>query len=306
MRTLLIVGAGDVARRALPSLARRWRVLATCRSPQAAAGLRAAGVLPIPADLDHAASLSRLAGLADALLLTAPPPGDGMQDARTRKLLSALAKAERIPQRIVYISTSGVYGDAGGGWCPETRPPAPDNARAWRRLDAERQLRRFAGRHGCQLTILRAPGIYADERLPLGRFASGAPLIRPEEDSWSNHIHADDLAGLCVAALRRRAGGARVYNASDCQPLPISEWYRRLAAALGLPMPALLPRDEVRASVSPLTWSYLRESRRLDNRRLMRELGYRLRWPEAAGYLAQLAQDETRRAKALATMPKIR
>ncbi|UGA39321.1 NAD-dependent epimerase/dehydratase family protein [Chromobacterium haemolyticum] len=172
-----------------------------------------------------------------------------------RKLLSALAKGCRIPQRLVYISTSGVYGNADGALLDEGARPRPHNDRAFRRLDAETQLRSFAAAHGSQLTVLRAPGIYADNRLPLSRFASQTPLIRPEEDSWSNHIHADDLAAACVAALRQCRGGPRVYNASDDQPLPISEWYRRLAATLGLVLPPLLlPR--ARGSPRPgLRWS---------------------------------------------------
>ncbi|RBB94553.1 SDR family NAD(P)-dependent oxidoreductase, partial [Pseudomonas sp. MWU12-2115] len=167
-----------------------------CRTKEAAAPWRALGARPMLGDLDNAASLGRLAGLADAALLTAPPPPSGKSDPRMRKLLYALAKADSIPQQWIYISTTGVYGDAGGGLLDETSPLRPANDRARRRLDAESQLRRFAIRRGSALTILRAPGIYADERLPLARFASGAPLIVDAEDSWSNHIHADDLARL--------------------------------------------------------------------------------------------------------------
>ena len=306
MRTLLIIGAGDVARRALPELARRWRVLALCRSSATALALRRQGVTPIHGDLDHPASLRRLAGLADDLLLTAPPQENGRKDLRMRKLLSALAKGCRIPQRLVYISTSGVYGNADGAWLDESARPRPSNDRAWRRLDAETQLRRFAAAHGSQLAVLRAPGIYADNRLPLSRFASQAPLILPEEDSWSNHIHADDLAAACVAALQQCRGGARVYNACDDEPLQINAWYRQLSATLKLPMLPLLPRDAVRSQVSAGLWSYMAESRRLHNRRLRRELLPRLRWPSTADYLADLAQAPERIAAALASAAKIR
>lgn len=306
MRTLMIIGAGDVARRALPELTRRWRVLALCRSSASAEALRRQGVTPIRGDLDNPVTLRRLAGLADDLLLTAPPQETGRKDLRMRKLLSALAKGCRIPQRLVYISTSGVYGNADGALLDEGARPRPHNDRAFRRLDAETQLRSFAAAHGSQLTVLRAPGIYADNRLPLSRFASQTPLIRPEEDSWSNHIHADDLAAACVAALRQCRGGPRVYNASDDQPLPISEWYRRLAATLGLVLPPLLPREEVRAQVSAGLWSYMMESRQLDNRRLRRELLPVLRWPDTAVYLVALAQAPERIAVALASAAKIR
>ncbi len=305
MPTLLIIGAGDVARRALPLLLRRWRVLVLCRTEEAAARWRALGAQPMLGDLDNAASLKRLAGLADAALLTAPPPPRGKSDPRMRKLLYTLAKADSIPQQWVYISTSGVYGDAAGRWLDETAPLRPHNERAWRRADAEAVLRRFAIRHGSALTILRAPGIYADDRLPLSRLFNQTPLIADAEDSWSNHIHADDLARLCVAALSRRHG-IRVYNACDAQPLPVSRWYRALAETLDLPCPPQLPREAVKASVSPQQWSFLGESRRLDNRRVLRELGVSLRWPSVLDYLAALRQDSARRAAILASQAEIR
>ncbi|OHX12892.1 NAD(P)-dependent oxidoreductase [Chromobacterium sphagni] len=305
MRTLLIIGAGDVARRALPALLGRWRVLALCRSAAAAEAWRGLGVQPIPGDLDHRDSLTRLAGIADALLLCAPPPLSGAKDPRMRKLLYALAKGDSIPQQFVYISTSGVYGNANGIALDETAALRPQSERACRRADAESQLRRFVRRHRGALTILRAPGIYADERLPLARFANGSPLIVDDEDSYSNHIHADDLARLCVAALRRRQG-IRVYNACDDLPLPVSKWYRQLGAALGLACPPQLPRSEVQARVSPQQWSFLAESRRLDNSRIKRELGTPLRWPTVLDYLAELSRDEPRKAAILASRAKIR
>ncbi|MGD1825588.1 Nucleoside-diphosphate-sugar epimerase [Chromobacterium violaceum] len=305
MRTLLIIGAGDVARRALPLLLRHWRVLALCRTEASAARWRALGAVPLIGDLDDSGSLERLAGLADAALLTAPPPPQGRTDPRMRKLLYALAKADSIPQQLIYISTSGVYGDAGGGLLDEAAAIRPHNERAQRRADAEAQLRRFACRRRCALTILRAPGIYADERLPLSRFASGAPLIIDAEDSWSNHIHADDLAQLCVAALRRRRG-IRIYNACDDRPMPVGQWYAALGETLGLPMPPRLPRAEVKARVAPSQWSFLAESRRLDNSRMRRELDVRLRWPSVLDYLAALRRDEGRRSAILASYAEIR
>ncbi|MDF0606754.1 SDR family oxidoreductase [Neisseriaceae bacterium TC5R-5] len=305
MRTLLIIGAGDVVCRALPYLGQHWRVLASYRSTSQANTLRQQGVTPIYADLDHPSSLRRLANLADDLLISTPPANEGRQDKRMRRLLYALEKGSSIPQRLVYISTSGVYGDAAGGWLNESTPPRPQNERAWRRLDAEQVLRQFAKRWHSQLSILRAPGIYADERLPLSRFYSQAPLIHASEDSYSNHIHADDLARLCIAALQRHGGGIRVYNACDDLPLAISDWYRLLAATLQLTLPPILSRAEVQAQVSPGLWSYMMESRRLDNRRLYRELIKNLRWPNVRSYLTDLGQDPARLAAILATTRKI-
>ncbi|SMF37636.1 SDR family oxidoreductase [Pseudogulbenkiania subflava] len=287
MRTLLIAGFGDVARRAVPLLAPHWRLLALVRRPEQADEARRLGIQPVLADLDDKRSLARLAGLADALLYTAPPPERGEHDPRLGKLLCTLAKGKSLPQRVVYISTSGVYGDAGGAWLDETAPLRPQSARAKRRVDAERRLRAFARSSGASITILRAPGIYAAERLPTTRLINGTPLIAADEDSYGNHIHADDLARLCAAALRR-TGGIRIYNACDDEPLTVGEWYDRLADALGMPRAPRLPRIEVQAAVSPALWSFLAESRRLDNHRLKRELKVRLRYPTVASFLATL------------------
>lgn len=285
MPTLLIVGCGDVARRALPALVGRWNVLALARKEHEVAELRTHGVRPVRGDLDCAASLSRLSGLADALLYTAPPPGSGERDLRLRRLLSALAKAKSIPQRLIYISTSGVYGDAGGGRVDECTPVRPTSDRARRRLDAERSLRAFAIRHGVSLTILRAPGIYAAERLPLETVWARRGQLRGEEDSYSNHIHADDLARLCVRALRRH-GGIRIFNACDDESTRIGDWYDLLADACGVERAPRFSRDALRTQLSPLQWSFLAESRRLDNTRLRRELGLRLQWPTVRAFVA--------------------
>lgn len=287
MPTLLILGSGDIARRALPELTRHWRVITVIRRPEQAAALRALGALPLLADLDDKHSLSRLAGLADAILYTAPPPERGVTDPRMRKVLSQLAKTGSLPQRIVYISTSGVYGNADGKWLDETAPLRPTSDRARRRVDAERCLRAFAVAHGTTLTILRAPGIYAADRLPLTRLQQGLPLIEAPEDSYSNHIHADDLARLCVAALRRRHG-VRTYNACDSQPQPVGEWYDQLADVLGYPRAPRLPRALVQQQVSPGLWSFLAESRRLSNARLLRELPGCLRYPTTTHLLREL------------------
>lgn len=305
MRTLLIAGMGDVARRALPRLVKHWRVLVLAHHQDAAHAARVGGAIPIMADLDDAASLSRLAGQADALWITAPPPASGLRDSRTRKLLYALAKADRIPQRISYISTTGVYGNSHGDWLDESTQPMPQTDRAHRRLDAENTLRAFAHRHGSQLTILRAPGIYALERLPLTRLVQNTPLIRPEEDSFSNHIHADDLASLGIASLQQNRGGIRIYNACDQEPLTITDWYTMLADALSLPLPPQLSRAEVQAAVSPALWSYMAESRRFRCLRL-HELGVALQHPTAREFVAQLAANPAWQSVALAKAGKIR
>jgi nucleoside-diphosphate-sugar epimerase len=274
-RRLLIVGCGDVVRRALPALLRRWRTYALVREPDPT--LRALGVTQIRGDLDRFASLHRLAGLAHAVLHSAPPPGAGGDDPRTRRLLAALARSRSLPRRLVYIGTTGIYGDCAGARVTETRKPAAATARARRRVAAERILRR-AGRRGMRVSILRAPGIYAADRLPLDRLRRGDPVLVAAEDVFTNHIHAEDLGAACVATLVRGRPN-RAYNVCDDSVLPMGEWFDKLADAFGLPRPPRAAREEIRQRLSPMLLSFMGESRRLVNARMKRELKLRLRYP---------------------------
>ena len=290
MQKLLIVGCGDVAQRALPLLLPRYRIYALVRRPEQADAWRQPGVTPILADLDQPASLQRLAGLADLVLHLAPPPNRGTVDTRTQHLLAALARGKSLPQRLTYISTTGIYGDCGGAWVSETRPGAPATARGQRRLDGEQQLRAWGARTGVTVTILRAPGIYAAERLPRERLAAGTPALRPEDDVFTNHIHGDDLAGLCALALRR-GGANRCYNACDDGQLTMGDYFTLVARHLGLPPPPRISRQEAEQRLSPLLLSFMSESRRLCNRRIKAELGYRLRYPDVSQGLAGLGHN---------------
>lgn len=281
MKRILIVGSGDVALRALPWPTRRFRVHALVRQPEAAAALRAAGAIPIVGDLDDRRSLRRLAGLADAVLHFAPPPSSGEGDPRTRRLLAALGCGKSLPQGLIYISTTGVYGDCGGDWVSETRPARASTARARRRVDAETRLRRFGCRTGVRVAILRAPGIYAADRLPLERLRRADPVLVAAEDVHTNHIHAEDLARIACLALLRAAAG-RVYNASDDSGLRMGDYFDAVADAFDLPRPERLTRAQIATRLSPLTLSFMSESRRLDNRRLKRELRLRLTYPTVA------------------------
>ena len=286
MKQVLIVGSGDVARRIIPWLARRFLVRALVRRPEERDALRALGATPIVADLDRPASLARLAGIADYVLHCAPPPGEGQDDPRTRRLLAALMQRASLPRRLVYISTTGVYGDCAGAWLDETRPLRPASARAVRRVAAENRLRRFGCRSGCRVSVLRAPGIYdAEARLPLARLRKGEPVLAPEDDVFTNHIHADDLAHLLALALFRGRPN-RVYNASDDSQLRMGEYFDLVADAVGLPRPPRLPRAALSERLSALTLSFMSESRRLDNGRIKRELRARLLFPCVADALA--------------------
>ncbi|MBB4014058.1 NAD-dependent epimerase/dehydratase family protein [Niveibacterium umoris] len=281
----MIIGSGDVAARVIPLLAPHAKVFALVRRAEAAPALRALGATPIRGDLDDRRSLRRLAGIAPRILHFAPPPDRGEGDPRSGRLVAALARRS-LPTRLVYISTTGVYGDCQGNSVPETRPLRAGTARARRRVAAERTLRAFARRSGCRLAILRAPGIYAAERLSLARLQRGDPVLRAEEDVFTNHIHADDLARLSVAALTR-GGNCRAWNASDDSDLRMGEWYDRMADTFGLPRPPRASRREIERVLSPMMLSFMSESRRLDNTRLHRELRVRLRYPNVDAGLAQ-------------------
>jgi nucleoside-diphosphate-sugar epimerase len=273
---ILIVGCGDVGLRAARLLAGHARLYGLIRSPQRRDELRAAGIIPILGDLDDRASLKRLAGLADAVLHFAPPPAQGESDPRTRRLLATLGRAGSLSQ-LVYISTSGVYGDCAGEVVAETRPARPNNTRAKRRADAEAQLRAF-GRRGTRVSLLRAPGIYAQDRMPEERVRKALPAIVSADDVYTNHIHADDLARLAIAALFR-GRCHRLYNAVDDSGLKMGDWFDVVADHLGLPRPPRLPREQVIAAVTPAMRTFLTESRRLSNQRIKRELRFRLRYP---------------------------
>ncbi|HEX8989306.1 MAG TPA: NAD-dependent epimerase/dehydratase family protein [Rhodocyclaceae bacterium] len=288
MRRLLIVGCGDVVRRALPELVRRWRVYALVREPEE--DLRALGVLQIPGDLDRPATLRRLAGIAHAVLHSAPPPGDGAADTRTQRLIAALGRSRSLPRSLVYISTSGVYGDCGGALVDESRPSRPETARARRRVDAERRLRAFGRRSACRVSVLRAPGIYAGDRLPLDRIERGDPVLHSDEDVFTNHIHADDLGRACIAALRRGRPN-RAYHASDDSALRMGDWYDKLADRFALARLPRVTRAEAARRLSPVMLSFMGESRRLDNTRLKRELKMALRYPTVDAGLASIREN---------------
>ena len=257
MNVLLVVGYGDIARRAEPDLGRRFRVERLARR--------------FGRDLDRPETLALNA--AHAILHCAPPPASGEADTRTANLLAALAKARILPGRIVYVSTSGVYGDRGGELVDESRPVAPRTSRALRRADAERQLTAWCAERGVALVVLRAPGIYAADRLPLERLRARRPVLRDEDDVYTNHIHADDLAAIAHRALEDDAPDG-VYNASDDTGMRMGDWLDLVADTAGLPRPPRVARAMLAEAND-----FMSESRRLDNTRMKQVLGIKLRYP---------------------------
>ena len=271
---VLIVGCGDVGSRIVSRVRDRFRVFALTSSPSRVQELRDAGVVPIVGDLDARRSLARIANIAPRVIHLAPPPTHGTRDPRTRNLLNTTTAS-----RVVYISTTGVYGDHGGAWTDETAPLRPANARAVRRVDAERAVMAWQRRAPSRNTIrLRVPGIYAANRLPLDRLRAGTPALVPTDDVFTNHIHADDLARIALAALARGKPG-RVFNAVDDTELKMGDYFDAVADALALPRPPRLPRAQLEHAVSPALLSFMSESRRLKNARMKRDLRVRLLYP---------------------------
>jgi len=259
MQRLAVVGFGDIARRAAPLLERRFALERLSRS----SGF----------DLDSAAA--RDVSPADALLHCVSPPPSGEWDTRTANLLASLGWA---PRRLVYLSTSGVYGDCDGALVDEQRPLNPQTPRARRRADAEAQLQRWCTARGTALVILRVPGIYAADRLPLERLRSGIPVLCAGDDVYTNHVHADDLAAIVARAFEDEAP-AGVYNAADDTHMRLGDWLDLVADHAGMARPRRVARGQIAALVPAATLEFMCESRRLDNRRVKAVLGVRLRYP---------------------------
>jgi nucleoside-diphosphate-sugar epimerase len=285
---LLIVGCGDIGTR-LARQQKQVQVRGLARTAESANRLRSHGITPVAGDLDRRTSLGRLSNLSPWVLHLGPPPGDSAGDPRTRRLIAALAKGGSLPRRMVYISTSGVYGNCNGERVFETRPLAAKNARAKRRVDAERQLRRFAAFHGIQLSILRAPGIYADDRLPVERIKKQTPAVRQEEDSYTNHIHADDLAKIVWLALFRGRPN-RIYHAVDGSTKKMGDYFDMVADHFRLPRTPRISRAAAQQVLSPALLSFLSESRILDNTRLTQELKVRLTYPDVEAALESMGR----------------
>ena len=283
---VLLVGCGDIGLRVADRLIGRAQLMALTSSLARIGELRAHGLKPLLGNLDHPASLRRLAGLATRVLHLAPPPGDGWVDLRTRALVAALRR-RRAPTAMVYGSTSGVYGDCGGAVVNEARPPKADTPRARRRVDAERAIRFLGRSSGVRSSILRIPGIYANDRpggTPRTRLEKGTPVLQARDDVYTNHIHADDLARACIAALWR-GRPQRIYNVNDDTRLKMGDYFDLAADLYGLPRPPRVARNTAHNELPLVLLSFMAESRRMDNTRLKRELRLVLRHPSVASGL---------------------
>jgi nucleoside-diphosphate-sugar epimerase len=280
---VLIVGCGDIGLRVARALRGRVLIRALTSTPARFADLRGRGIMPLAGNLDEPATLRRLAGLGTHVLHLAPPAneqaGAWWRDLRTQALLRSLA-LRSVPASLVYASTSGVYGDCQGALIDETRPVNPRTPRAQRRVDAERLVRHFARRTGTHASLLRVPGIYGGGRAggPRERLLQGTPVLRAEDDVYTNHIHADDLVRIVIAAMWRGAP-LRAYNASDDTQLKVGDYYDLAAKIYGLPAPRRVPRAAAEQELSLNSLGFMNESRRLSNMRMKRELRLALTFP---------------------------
>ena len=288
---VLIVGCGDIGLRVAAGLGQRLKLLALTSSSTRVGELRQRAITPLRGDLDRPRSLARLAGLATRVVHLAPPRGEGdpqwWRDTRTWALLRAL-RLRTPPVAIVYGSTSGVYGDCGGERVTESRPPRPRTPRAQRRLDAEQAIRHYGRAANVRAAILRIPGIYAPDRkggTPRERLRKGTAVLAREDDVYTNHIHADDLARAVIAALWR-GKPQRVYNASDDTELKMGDYFDLAADLYGLPRPPRVPRSTAQDELPLMLLSFMSESRRLVNQRMKKELRLRLRHATVASGLS--------------------
>jgi nucleoside-diphosphate-sugar epimerase len=287
--SILIIGCGDIGLRVAKQLSRSHRVYALTSQKSRFQELREVGATPILGDLDKPETLWRLSGLAQTVIHLAPPQNHGNRDCRTRNLLRILAQGSHAVRRLIYISTTGVYGDHRGEKVSEATPVSPQSDRAHRRVDAERVLRLWGPAHGVLVTILRVPGIYALDRLPIDRLQSKTPALLPEEDAHSNHIHSEDLARLVCAAVYH-GKPQRIINTCDGGETKMGDYFDEVAEAFGLERPPRMAAKELKKMVSPMLWSFMRESRRVSNNRL-HELKTPLRYPSVEHFLKTISKN---------------
>ena len=278
MEQVFIVGCGDIGKRvARLAMAEGAAVTALVRSEESAARLKEVGIAAVEGHLDDSDSLAGLPTRGAVVFYFAPPPGGGNVEPRVRAFCTAIRPGDE-PAKVIYLSTSGVYGDCGDMVVTEDTPVNPQTARARRRYDAETVFRAWGAERGVPVVILRVTGIYGPGRLPLQQLTAGQPVLLESEASFTNRIHSEDLARVCMAAAERGEDGD-VFNVSDGNPGTMTEYFNACADALGLPRPRQVTMEEAKKVMTPLMLSYVTESRRMDNAKMLRKLGIRLLYP---------------------------
>jgi nucleoside-diphosphate-sugar epimerase len=273
MQHLFIVGCGSIGRRvAALALAQGMRVSSFNRT-----GAAIEGVHHFTGNLDDPSTLRGLPTRGAGVVYLAPPPGGGNEESRLRNFCAGIAAGEE-PAKLVYLSTSAVYGDCQGALVTEQTPANPQTSRGKRRLHGERLVSAWGAEHGVAVVILRVSAIYAADRLPVNQLKSGQPVLREEDALPTNRIHADDLSRICLAALERGEDGA-IFNVSDGSPSTMTAYFNAAADRLGLPRPAQVGWEEARQVMSPLMVSYFSESRVMESSLMLEKLAIQLIYP---------------------------
>lgn len=291
---MLIAGSGQVAQSILEQF-KRLHFTATLRPTGDVEHKRSVlvrlGASIIGADLSNKRHIARLACLANRVIWLAPPTSEPCEDKSImRWFLSRLAR-KTCPTRafITYVSTTGVYGNTEGEWIDEKVPVRPQSERAIRRVNAENQIKKAFQMGWASASILRAPGIYSHSRLPLARIKNQTPAITSDEDSYSNHIHEIDLARLCIWATIKPQSW-QVINACDNEPTKMGDFFDMVADAFNLQRPPRLPKAAVQDLVSPMMWSFMRESRKIRSLGIAK-LGFKLKYPRVATCLEEITDN---------------
>ncbi|MBL8264772.1 SDR family oxidoreductase [Steroidobacter sp.] len=284
---VLIAGCGYVGQRLAARLRERFEVTALVRSNDSAAALERQGLKSIVIDLDRVRAGASIPERLDqeAIVYLAPPPGQGESDLRLDRFLHL---AFVPPKTFVYMSTTGVYGDADGGFVDESTPVRPMTDRARRRVSAEEMTRVWCHERRVRRVVLRVPGIYGPGRLPLERLKKSEPVVRIEDAGISNRIHVDDLVMACQAGIDNQEARG-VYNVTDGNSISSTEFIDLVARLTGLPPPPRVSMEEAQLTFSPERLSFLNESRRVGNDRMLKHLGVKLRYTDIeAGVRASL------------------
>jgi nucleoside-diphosphate-sugar epimerase len=277
MQKVFIAGCGYIGER----IARAYQksgadVSCMVRSAEHGSRLKAAGFATVVSALDDQADLPRL-NLSDSIVFyLVPPPGGGISDSRARNFIAQLSGFEK-PAKLVYMSATSVYGGNSDEVITEESPTSPDSAMGKRRLDAEAAFREYGAANKVPVIILRVSGIYGPGRLPLMQISQGQPLLNEDESGPSNRIHADDLATVSAAAAEHGTDGD-IFNVSDGHPLSMTAYFNACADALGYPRQPQVTLGEARHVMSPLMFSYVNNSRVIDNHRMVERLGIQLRY----------------------------
>ncbi len=210
------------------------------------------------------------------VIYLAPPPRSGKDDTRLAHYLHAIDKCP--PEKFVLISTTGVYGNCNGDWIDESAALNPTADRAFRRANAEQQVQQFCQDHCVPLVILRVPGIYGPGKIPVARIKSGQAIVNKDDSPFTNRIHADDLVTVCKQALLNLEITG-IYNVTDGHPGTMYEYFMSVAVAMNLPAPPVISLQQAQHTLSEGILSYMAESRRIGNKKLLKDFSLVLQYP---------------------------